>query len=189
MAETYNTLIDNSEHLKLVDFVTKILSDESITKVDIATGYWDIPGLALISKELQDFLQRKGAKLRILIGKDPYLYAKYNKNPKYGDAKQFPEDFIKADINEIGVKEEYVSVVAFFLNNLGQDEKFEVRIFKKNENDEVQFLHSKCWIFKTEKDADEEKAYGIVGSSNFTKNGLSKSKNLKTKTIQKNGHI
>ena len=172
MIEIGNTLIDNSESLKLVDIVNKIIADESITQIDIATGYWDIPGLALIFGTLKDFLQREKAKLRILIGKDPYLYAKYNKNPKYGDAKQFPEDFIKTDINEIEVKDDYIEAVAFLLKNLGNTEKFEVHIFKKNENDEVQFLHSKCWIFRTEKGVENEKAYGIVGSSNFTKNGL-----------------
>ncbi|MBR2887167.1 MAG: DEAD/DEAH box helicase family protein, partial [Bacteroidales bacterium] len=46
----------------------------------------------------------------------------------------------------------------------------EIRIFKKNEDDERQFIHSKCYIFTSE--SCKTKAYGIIGSSNFTAKGL-----------------
>ena len=41
--------------------------------------------------------------------------------------------------------------------------KLEVRVYRKN------FLHAKCFIFGS---YDSEEAIGIIGSSNFTKNGL-----------------
>ena len=162
-----NTLIDNSDNLKLVDTIKEILKDPKINQIDIATGYWDIPGTSILADELDSFLE--GTKLRILIGKDPYLFAKYNKNPKYKDFKNWPEEYIRTDINEIEVKPEYENAVRFLLKYLDKKDKIEIHIYKRNANDETQFLHSKCYIFL---DTTNEEACGIIGSSNFTENGL-----------------
>lgn len=162
-----NTLIDNSDNLKLVNTIKEILKDDKIKQIDIGTGYWDIPGTAILAKELDEFLQKDGTKLRILIGKDPYLFAQYNKNPKYKNFNNWPEEFIRTDINEIEVKPEYEDAVAFLLRYLDKKEKIEVHIYNKNANDETQFLHSKCYIFY-----GPGTAYGIIGSSNFTEKGL-----------------
>ncbi len=162
-----NTLIDNSENLTLVETIKEILKEPKINQIDIATGYWDIPGTSLLADELNDFLSKDGTKLRILIGKDPYLFAKYNKNPKYKDFKNWPEDYIRTDINEIEVKSEYENAVSFLLKYLDKKDKIEIRIFRRNSNDESQFFHSKCYIFY-----GAAVAYGIIGSSNFTERGL-----------------
>lgn len=161
-----NTLIDNSENLKLVDTIKKIIRDEKIKNIDIATGYWDLKGTCLICDELDLFLQRENTKLRILIGKDPYFMASCNANPKYKD-KSYPQDFIKTDLEELEVKEEYKKATEFLLKYLEQKEKIEIHIFNKNEKDENQFFHSKCYIFY-----GVGVTYGIVGSSNFTEKGL-----------------
>ena len=128
-----NTLIDNSDNLKLVDTIKEILADISINQIDIATGYWDIPGMMLLTDVFDSFLQRNNAKLRLLIGKDPLLMIKHNNNPKYKDFK-YPEDFIRSDINEIEVKPEYEKAVSFLLKYLDNQDKMEIRIFKENEN-------------------------------------------------------
>lgn len=164
-----NTLIDNSDNLKLVDTIKDILKNQQINQIDIATGYWDIPGTSILAEELDNFLEKNGTKLRILIGKDPYLFVKYNKNPKYKDFKKWPEEYIRTDINEIEVKSEYENAVRFLLKYLDKKDKIEIHIYKRNANDETQFLHSKCYIFL---DTENEEALGIIGSSNFTENGL-----------------
>ena len=110
-----NTLIDNSENLKLVNIIKEILEEGKISQIDIATGYWDIPGTALLADALDTFLEKDGCRLRILIGKDPYLFVKYNKNPKYKDQKSWPEDYIRTDINDIEVKDDYENAVSFLL--------------------------------------------------------------------------
>jgi len=55
------------------------------------------------------------------------------------------------------------------LNYCTDDEnsKIQVRVFRKNENEETQFLHSKCYIFN-----GKDVSIGIIGSSNFTQKGL-----------------
>ena len=118
-----NTLIDNSDNLKLVDTIKEILQEPKINQIDIATGYWDIPGTSILADELDKFLERDGTKLRILIGKDPYLFAQYNKNPKYKDFQNWPEEYIRTDINDIEVKEDYENAVAFLLKYLDKTEE------------------------------------------------------------------
>ncbi len=166
-----NTLIDNSsDELSMTTTLKICLSMDGVKTVSIATGYWDIPGLALLQKELRFFLEKKDTNLRILIGKDPYIYTSQINLPKYKDAN-YPKDFIRTDINELDVIDEYKDAVRLLLDYCTEynDSKIQIRIFSKNENEEKQFLHSKCYIF----DGRESKiGIGIVGSSNFTKKGL-----------------
>lgn len=141
-----------------------------IKTVKIATGYWDIPGLALITDDIKAFLEKEGTKLYLLIGKDPYVYASQVKNPKYKD-KNYPADFIRTDLTELEPKEEFENAVRLLLDFCTVDDnpKIEIRIYKKNEEDETQFLHSKCYIFDG---LEVGKGFGLIGSSNFTDKGL-----------------
>lgn len=166
-----NTLIDNSDNLKLVDTLKQLIKNSSITEIKIASGYWDLPGTSLVVEELKEFLNKDGSNLKLLIGKDPQIFANQVKEAKYKDAS-YPDDFIRVDINKLDVKEEYQEAVKLLLDfgvmkNSDGTQKLEIHRFKKNENDESQFLHSKCYIF-----ISDTNAYGIIGSSNFTQKGL-----------------
>ena len=102
-----NTLIDNSiEALSMTTTLRKCLAIDGIKTVSIATGYWDIPGLAILQENLRSFIEKEGTTLRLLIGKDPYIYVNQLKSPKYKDAN-YPLDFIKTDIHELNVTDEY----------------------------------------------------------------------------------
>lgn len=163
-----NTLIDNSEKLKMVDTLKRCITDESCKEIKIATGYWDIPGLTLVAKELQMFLDREGTSLKLLIGTDPIVKSYLQKEKKYKSSK-FPEDFIKTDINELEVTDEYVNTVKLLQNNCTDDEetsKIKIRIYRTDEEGDAQFLHAKCYIFLG------GNTCGIIGSSNFTQKGL-----------------
>lgn len=164
-----NKLIDNSnEQLSMQNVIKTCLSQEGLQTVSIATGYWDMPGLSLVIEELESFLKNDGAKLRLLIGKDPYVYVSQLKKPKV-KSPQFPDDFIKTDINELELKDEYKHTIKFLLDNCeGEEPKVEIRIYRTDAKEDAQFLHSKCYIFT----GDEEATAGIIGSSNFTEKGL-----------------
>ena len=111
-----STLIDNSERLKLADTLKELINLPDIVYIDIATGYWDIPGTQLIAQELRVFLERSAdTHIRILIGKDPYLFAQYNANPKYKGTK-YPQDFIRTDLADLKVKPEYIPAVQLLLD-------------------------------------------------------------------------
>ncbi len=163
-----NTLIDNStEQLSMQKTLDECLSQAGLQMVSIATGYWDMPGLALVADKLEEFLQKDGTKVQLLIGKDPYVYASQLTNPKKKSLK-FPDDYIKTDINNLDLKEEYKHAIQLLLQYcVGEDPKLEIRVYRTDENGDAQFLHSKCYIFMGNGDA-----VGIVGSSNFTAKGL-----------------
>ena len=166
-----NTLIDNSsEQLSMLQTLKACLASEDINTVRIATGYWDIPGLALLTDDIKTFLEKEGTKLLLLIGKDPYVYASQVKNPKYKDMN-YPGDFIRTDLCELEPKEEFENAVRLLLEYCTEedDSKIQIRIFRKNEEDTTQFLHSKCYIFDG---INAGKGYGLIGSSNFTEKGL-----------------
>lgn len=166
-----NSLIDNSGNLTMVSILKECITTPEIDTIRIATGYWDIPGTALVIDELKAFLDREGTKIQLLIGKDPYVYANMLKEPKFL-GKQYPNEFIRTNIDDLAdnLKDEHKAVLEFLLEYCAEgNRKFEIHIFKTNENDESQFLHSKCYIFT---DKDERHSIGIIGSSNFTAKGL-----------------
>lgn len=162
----HNNLIDNSSTtLSMQSYLKECILDEDIDKIQIATGYWDIPGMALVLDELKSFLDRKETSLELLIGKDPYVYTSLLVKPKYKDAN-FPSDFIKTDIHDLEIKDEYKDVINLLLKYCDNG-KIQIRIYSKNEKNEEEFLHSKCYIF-----SGTDRSFGIIGSSNFTKKGL-----------------
>lgn len=182
------TLIDNSANLKMVSVLRECISMPEMDTIRIATGYWDIPGTALVANELQEFLAREGTKLKLLIGKDPYVYAKMLKEPKFMN-KSYPDEFIRTNIDDLAgnLRDEYKQVINLLLKFCENgsvrngshykkslvdelESKIEIRTFKKNDDEESQFMHSKCYIFTSE--TKKSKAYGIIGSSNFTEKGL-----------------
>lgn len=166
-----NTLIDNSEKLKLVDTLNEIISMQEISEICIATGYWDLKGTALVADSLLKFLERDGTKMRLLIGKDPNVFRHDLTNESYESAKKYPQDYLKIDLQNVEMNNGQYQRAAKMLMDYceGENPKIEVHIFDLNENDERQFLHSKCYIFYNK---IEEISYGIIGSSNFTQKGL-----------------
>lgn len=165
-----NTFIDNSEKLKLADTLNEIISMPEINEICIATGYWDLKGTALITDSLLKFLRRNNTKLRLLIGKDPNVFRKDLTSEAYREAKQYPRDYLKIDLQNIEMNNEsYQKAVKMLIEYCcSSNPKIEVHIFALNENDKNQFFHSKCYIFMSE----HGKTCGIIGSSNFTKMGL-----------------
>lgn len=154
----------------MLSTLKECLAQQDIKTVRIATGYWDIPGLALLTDDIKAFLEKNGTRLLLLIGKDPYVYASQVKNPKYKDLN-YPADFIRTDLCELEPKEEFENAVRLLLDYCTEetDSKIQIRIFRKNEEDTTQFLHSKCYIFDG---INAGKGYGLIGSSNFTEKGL-----------------
>lgn len=164
-----NTLIDNSQDLKLVNTLNEIINIPEIQEICIATGYWDLKGTALITESLEKFLEKDGTKFRLLIGKDPNVFQKDLTADSYKAAKQYPQDYIKIDLQNIELNNQsYQNAANLLMNYCNEEKKIEVHIFKLNEDDEKQFFHSKCYIFM----GLNGKTFGIVGSSNFTQKGL-----------------
>lgn len=167
------TLLDNTAGLRMVDKLRECVADPAIDTIRIATGYWDIPGMALLAGELRSFFDRPGARLKMIIGKDPYVYAKMLSRATV-KSPDYPADFIRTDMDSLADKmtDEYREAFRLLMDNCrGDAPKIEIHIFKTGDDDERQFFHSKCYIF-TSADDCARSMYAIVGSSNFTRKGL-----------------
>jgi len=69
-----NTLIDNStDALRMISKIKECIETVQPTEIMIATGYWDLPGMALIYDELKSFLEKGKTILRLIIGKEPMV--------------------------------------------------------------------------------------------------------------------
>lgn len=159
-----NTLIDNTENRRMDNTLKECIVNPTFKEIMIATGYWDLPGTNLLTKELSDFLSREGTSIRLLIGADPTIRRDYLD-------KKFPDEAIKDDIFKLEFNEEYQPLIDFlfkYCKENPEESKLKIRIYKRDSEGNAQFLHSKCYIFTDNVD----EAVGIIGSSNFTKKGL-----------------
>ena len=153
--------------------ITECLNTEGIHTIRVATGYWDLLGTALFTEQLEEFLSKEGNKLQLLLGKDPYVYSQQLKEmPNIVGLPKYPDDFIRANIEKLEFNDENIRVVNLLKAYCdGEEPPFEIRLYNNAEN-ETQFLHSKCYIFQGKQTNGVKWAIGIVGSSNFTKRGL-----------------
>lgn len=157
-----NTLLDNSDSFCMAEYVKAVLNDPQCTEVKIATGYWDMPGMKLIYDELKSFLER-GGKLQLLLGQEPMLRTYMLEKPQKRDVN-FPGFYIRRDIQKLN--EDFVDVAQLLIAySESQKSQIEVRVYGKENEDK--FLHAKCYIF-----LGTGFAKGVIGSSNFTYNGL-----------------
>ena len=166
-----NTLIDNSQNLKFADTLNGIIKMPEINEICIATGYWDLKGTSLLTDSLLQFLERKETKFRLLIGKDPAVFKNDLTSAAYENAKRYPQDYLKIDLQNVEMNDVHYQKAAKMLIDYcsGNNPKIQVHIFESNEDDESQFFHSKCYIFT---DGTDDFSIGIIGSSNFTQKGL-----------------
>ena len=166
-----NTLIDNSESYRMVDYIHRIFSAGTYDHIMIATGYWDLPGTKLLFDDLKSFLE-DGGHLDLLIGQEPTLRS-YQTRPLEEGEPRFPDFYIQRDIQRLN--DNYLSVAELLLKYSSIDEEddsqIRIRIYGQNQ-DPPQFLHAKCYIFLGHDDSGQGLAFGIVGSSNFTEKGL-----------------
>ena len=99
----------------------------------------------------------------MLLGEEPSVKAYQVKKPAQQDP-DFPQKYLKKDLEDLQLKEEFQKVADLLGKYMNENNtgKIQIKVYKKN------FLHAKCYIFGT----DSENAVGIIGSSNFTKQGM-----------------
>jgi len=154
---------------KIIDNERKQLGDtlKELSKthehLSIATGYWDLPGTQIIFDEIKNYKS-----IRLLIGQEP-LMPRYRKKLELETPEQdFPDKDVSFDLASLPQNEGYRKLVTD-LKVLITDGRLEVRVYRKS------FLHAKCYIFGN---YESESAIGIIGSSNFTRAGLTSNTEL-----------
>lgn len=149
-------IIDN-DRVTMLEVVGGLLAEHQ--HLSIATGYWDLGAIALLLEQL-DGLE----KIRLLIGREPLIPRHQLKSPE----KDFPEQDIQFDLSHVDPTSELRGAAKKVTDWISQG-KLEVRVFTKS------FLHAKAYVFG---DFDSNSAVGVIGSSNFTKNGLTQNTEL-----------
>lgn len=149
-------IIDN-ERSSMLEVLRKLCREHD--KISIATGYWDLGAISLLLEELDSLSQ-----IRLLIGREPLIPRHKLETPE-GD---FPDQDFQFDLANVSqttdIRKSAESVSKWIL-----DGKLEVKVFTQG------FLHAKTYIFG---DFESNNAVGVIGSSNFTKNGLTQNTEL-----------
>jgi ERCC4-related helicase len=149
-------IIDN-EHSSMLEVLRSLASEHE--KVSIATGYWDLGAISLLIDEL-DSLEE----IRLLIGREPLIPRHKLLTPE-GD---FPDKDFKFDLASVDQTAD-IRKAADKVTEWIASGKLQVKVFTKS------FLHAKTYIFG---DFESDNAVGVIGSSNFTKNGLTQNTEL-----------
>lgn len=147
---TLPKIIDN-ERFKLLDVLKDASGD--FKELSIATGYWDLKAMNALKTELEKF-----EKIRILIGREPQIARSQLDAPE----ADFPAKDIEIDLQNLSPESE-LRDVSLLTKQWLQSGKLEVRVYRRS------FLHAKTYIFGN---FNSKKAVGLIGSSNFTLNGL-----------------
>ena len=161
-------IIDN---LRVSLAETLRIVSEDFKELSIATGYWDLPGTNEILDNIKGYDQ-----IRLLIGQEP-LSPRHAKSLKIDlPEPDFPEFDFTNDLSQLNDDELRDAVVT--IKRLVSEGRLQVRIFRGS------FLHAKTFIFGS---LSSEGAIGIIGSSNFTKAGLTG--NIELNALEDNHQI
>lgn len=161
----YPQFIDNNRK-NLAEVIREIAP--SYKTLSIATGYWDLAGTLEIIDQLDEYKS-----IRLLIGQEPLahrLQEKYNIDMNKPE-NIFPDADMKRDLEQDGQSDEINELrrTTKKLIDLIESGKVEVKIYREPR------LHAKAYIFG---DLGEGDSVGIIGSSNFTKAGLTRNSEL-----------
>lgn len=133
--------------------LNKTILEQEQEKLWIASGYF-APNTWILCK---DFL-RKVKEFRLLLGTEPSI-EKINEKI---DLINYFKDEMKKELESLPFEEEHVQLINELIEFLEED-KVEIKILRSP------FLHAKAYILDN---------YVIVGSSNFTYNGLTRNSEL-----------
>lgn len=147
---TLPKIIDNRRKT-LIDCLIDASGDHD--ELSIATGYWDLKGTKLLLPHIKHY-----KKIRLLIGRE-LLIPRHQLTQIEAD---YPDKDIFEDLQCLTPNSELRPVIVE-IKALISSGVLEVRVFKKT------FLHAKCYIFGN---FNSKSAVGVIGSSNFTENGL-----------------
>jgi len=134
-------------------------------ELSIATGYWDLPGLLEIFDGIKDYKS-----IRLIIGQEPLAPRFARKLDLNEPEKTFPELDFAAGLKDLEQKKEFRDLV-YATRQLIEEGKLCVKVYRRS------FLHAKSYIFGS---YTSESAVGIIGSSNFTRAGLTTNSELNT---------
>ncbi len=156
-------VIDNQTYI-MADVLNDLLADERIRALDIATAYFNVGGFALLRELLQQL-----DSFRLLLGHEPGGEQELGLHP---NAKALTA-MLRGELDASPFTPEIRQLVEDLIRFLHREE-VDVRLYEQG------FLHAKAYLFFA--DAYHYDRFtpvaGIVGSSNFTRAGLTTNREL-----------
>ena len=155
-------VIDNQQH-KMADVLNTLLSEHAGRSLDVATAYFNAGGWELLSEGLRGL-----GTFRLLLGDEPETGADLGLREARAKAvKRLLSDLAGEQFNERNLR--LVEDLIAYLRR----ENVQVRLYGQG------FLHAKCYLFYSGGGFDRfAPVAAIVGSSNFTRPGLTTNKEL-----------
>ncbi|MBN1877360.1 MAG: helicase, partial [Anaerolineae bacterium] len=149
-------VIDNRAH-KLADILNDLLASDPIHALDIATAYFNVGAFELVQAGLEGL-----ASFRLLLGAEPGSAAEVGLRPR-----------MRGDLDAAPYTEAMQRLVEALIRFLRR-ESVTVRLYQRG------FLHAKSYLFFADTTAGDRfiPVTGIVGSSNFTRPGLTTNQEL-----------
>lgn len=161
--QLYGKRVIDNRSVTLTEAVKHFLLEPEIHCFNMAVGYFYLSGLQLIKKEFIHFMNEKNGRVNILMGNETNQKTSellsLGSNPE--NYLEYMPKMVESDASEIDDKD--------FLKLLHQwlvEKRIEVKVY----TGEANYFHAKSYLFYDKLDARSGKA--IVGSSNFSKNGL-----------------
>ena len=152
MTRIKRDIIDNAEGVTMSDVLNSEIPHTQ--KLDISTGYFNVPGYTMLKDTLNDAAQKDGFEMRLLLGKQALIPdATFEEM-----ARENGEDAIslKSGLDDAELTLDAMSDTAALISFLNR-KNVQVRLGSSR------FNHSKCYIM-------DDSVF--IGSSNFTSGGL-----------------
>lgn len=155
-------VIDNREFL-LEDVLKHLLTGSDVNTLDIAVGYFYASGFIAIQEELEEFMDTKNGKIRIIMGNETSrdtasLLTNNEATEDYID--RIPK-LMTEDIKDIEGKDFLAKIRKWIA-----EDRIDIKVYTGTAN----YFHAKTYLFYNQQ--SPYKGDSITGSSNFSKNGL-----------------
>lgn len=161
--DLYTKRVIDNRNVKMVDAIKELLSKADVHLLDVAVGYFYLSGLLLIKDEFIHFMTVQQGHFNILMGNET----------NYATQQLFADNGIKDDYFEQlseTINQDTMTVSdTDFLRQVSQwvsQGRIEVKVY----TGEANYFHAKSYLFC--QNAEGLDGYALVGSSNFSNNGL-----------------
>lgn len=158
-------VIDNRAH-RLSDVLNELLSAHKGRSLDVATAYFTVGGFDLVRSGLAGL-----GSFRLLLGAEPRSGEEIGLRPG-SDAVR---GLLRRDLEDLPFDESTLRLVEDLIAYLERPATA-VRLYESG------FLHAKAYLFYADRSENRWERFlpvaGIVGSSNFTRPGLTTNKEL-----------
>jgi len=161
------TIMDNSKDREVI----KVIKDQlrNCDEAKFAIGYFFINGFSLVEDDFPDTFEKKPF-LKIVMGDETTERTGQEISEGY-ELREFFKQRLLEDLQDGGLSETQIENIST-LKRLIADNVIEVKLFDKRK------LHAKLYLFVSNGGEFSSPGVAMVGSSNFTKKGLTENKEL-----------